>query len=453
MSESLMPSGYDILLYCLPSNTTHELQPLDKSVNKSYENFWDEEVLLYSYQHPDRGSHGDVNSSILRVYDWFTINNLALNEKKTKCIKFCLPNVQNNECYVALNGQKLEFVKETIFLGITLDDRLQWGPHIKALSERLSSAAYAVRQIRELTDVDTARLVYFSYFHSIMSYGILLGGRAADVESSYTDLWITQRVAPCGNRTRYPLRGSQLPSHRTNRAVESLFHCSLTISRVRRGIDPQPDPSDPYRKLEERDIEDYLSKLQGGWFSEDDLDDQDSDDENRDYVDVIRVLQEENDDDDDDGDDVDETADIDPPLVETEDQEPSHPSTSSNLQSSSSFQFDKRNLIWKKRNLVVYFSEDFIKTLVAETNLYIIQSNPSSSITVTEYDLYKFFGILLYMSVTFPSTRSYWSPKFGYEPISSTMPLNKFEKIKLSLHLNNNDLHKPIGHPEHGQAL
>ncbi|KAF9814442.1 hypothetical protein SFRURICE_007601 [Spodoptera frugiperda] len=30
--------------------------------------------------------------------------------------------------------------------------------------------------------------------------------------------WV-ERVAPCGNRTRYPLRGSQLPSHRTNRAV------------------------------------------------------------------------------------------------------------------------------------------------------------------------------------------------------------------------------------------
>ncbi|KAF9793664.1 hypothetical protein SFRURICE_002323, partial [Spodoptera frugiperda] len=32
------------------------------------------------------------------------------------------------------------------------------------------------------------------------------------------NLWITQRVAPCGNRTSYTLHGSQLPSHRTNRA-------------------------------------------------------------------------------------------------------------------------------------------------------------------------------------------------------------------------------------------
>ncbi|CAH0727259.1 unnamed protein product, partial [Brenthis ino] len=44
----------NIVLYCLPSNTTHELQPLDKSVNKSYEHHWDEEVLLYAYRHPDR---------------------------------------------------------------------------------------------------------------------------------------------------------------------------------------------------------------------------------------------------------------------------------------------------------------------------------------------------------------------------------------------------------------
>ncbi|KAF9810367.1 hypothetical protein SFRURICE_008623, partial [Spodoptera frugiperda] len=40
-----------------------------------------------------------------------------------------------------------------------------------------------------------------------------------DTQTRNNNLWITQRVVPCGNRTRDTLHGSQLPSHRANRAV------------------------------------------------------------------------------------------------------------------------------------------------------------------------------------------------------------------------------------------
>lgn len=43
-----------ITLLCLPSNTTHELQPMDKSVFRSFEHFWDEELLRYWERHPER---------------------------------------------------------------------------------------------------------------------------------------------------------------------------------------------------------------------------------------------------------------------------------------------------------------------------------------------------------------------------------------------------------------
>lgn len=43
-----------IYLYCLPSNTTHELQPLDKAVYRSFEHHWDAEVLLFLEQNPDK---------------------------------------------------------------------------------------------------------------------------------------------------------------------------------------------------------------------------------------------------------------------------------------------------------------------------------------------------------------------------------------------------------------
>ncbi|XP_076824884.1 uncharacterized protein LOC143470554 [Clavelina lepadiformis] len=46
--------AHDIVLFCLPSNTTHELQPLDKSVFKSFEHYWDIEVMKFWRTHPDR---------------------------------------------------------------------------------------------------------------------------------------------------------------------------------------------------------------------------------------------------------------------------------------------------------------------------------------------------------------------------------------------------------------
>ncbi|CAH2242976.1 jg13419 [Pararge aegeria aegeria] len=45
----------------------------------------------------------------------------------------------------------------TFFLGVTLDCKLQWGAHIETLAGKLSSAAYAVRKMRQLTDAETVK--------------------------------------------------------------------------------------------------------------------------------------------------------------------------------------------------------------------------------------------------------------------------------------------------------
>nr|CAH7725055.1 unnamed protein product [Callosobruchus chinensis] len=65
---------FDIKLFCLPSNTTHELQPMDKSVFRSFEYFWDEEVLKYWAQHEEKESsvllsqHFSVKESYLCLW-------------------------------------------------------------------------------------------------------------------------------------------------------------------------------------------------------------------------------------------------------------------------------------------------------------------------------------------------------------------------------------------------
>ncbi|GFN96838.1 tigger transposable element-derived protein 1-like [Plakobranchus ocellatus] len=51
---------HNITLFCLPSNTTHELQPLDIAVFRSFEHHWDQEVLNFCRNRPQRSLSKDV---------------------------------------------------------------------------------------------------------------------------------------------------------------------------------------------------------------------------------------------------------------------------------------------------------------------------------------------------------------------------------------------------------
>lgn len=141
--------------------------------------FADDTSLLFKVKRHSQ-TLDEVNIAISRVVEWFEANNLLLNENKTKCIRFSLPNVRHGVTDIFIKNERLNLEEKTLFLGVTLDSKLQWGPHLDRLAKKLSSAAYAVRRVRNVSDVDAARLVYFAYFHSLMSYGILLWGNAAD---------------------------------------------------------------------------------------------------------------------------------------------------------------------------------------------------------------------------------------------------------------------------------
>lgn len=106
--------------------------------------FADDTSLIFKVSR-NTEDYTDINSTMNIVSNWFTINNLLLNSKKTKWIRFTLPNVKVTSGSIFINNACLDMVDKTLFLGLTIDKDLQWSPHISSLANRLSSAAYAVK--------------------------------------------------------------------------------------------------------------------------------------------------------------------------------------------------------------------------------------------------------------------------------------------------------------------
>jgi len=69
--------------------------------------------------------------------------------------------------------------KHTKFLGLDIGSSLLWKTHIEQMMFKLSGACYAVRCVKHFMSQDTLRSIYFSYFHSILSYGIIFWGNSA----------------------------------------------------------------------------------------------------------------------------------------------------------------------------------------------------------------------------------------------------------------------------------
>ncbi|KAL1447442.1 hypothetical protein WDU94_006619 [Cyamophila willieti] len=113
---------------------------------------------------------------------WFSANRLSLNENKTHYMYFnphqfhSLPPIQTPSLTV-------HPTQEVKFLGLTVDSSFNWKSHVGSIKGKLSSAIFAIGSIRKNVDPSPALLAYFSYFHSILSYGLIYWGFSSSAHS------------------------------------------------------------------------------------------------------------------------------------------------------------------------------------------------------------------------------------------------------------------------------
>ena len=70
------------------------------------------------------------------------------------------------------------------FLGVFINDTLFWKTYIEYIIPKLSAACYAIRIMKPYMSQNILRMMYFSYFHSVMNYGLFFGETHPTVRKS-----------------------------------------------------------------------------------------------------------------------------------------------------------------------------------------------------------------------------------------------------------------------------
>jgi hypothetical protein len=124
--------------------------------------------------------NNEISTVFVQLNEWFNKILLSLNYEKTHYIQFMTKNSISLDINIGLNNKFITNVSKTKFLGIVIESMLSRKAHIQQLTPKLYSACYAVRAIKPFISQDAVRLVYFSYFHSLMTYGVIIWGNSSD---------------------------------------------------------------------------------------------------------------------------------------------------------------------------------------------------------------------------------------------------------------------------------
>ena len=111
-------------------------------------------------------------TAFANVNKWFKVNSLSINVELTHYIQFKTKNKPTFDVNIVCDNNLTTLVSNIKFLGIYLQDSINWSYHIEYIIPNLGSACYIMRSIKPTMPINTLKTVYYSYFNAIITYGL-----------------------------------------------------------------------------------------------------------------------------------------------------------------------------------------------------------------------------------------------------------------------------------------
>jgi len=122
-----------------------------------------------------------INTELEHICTWFIAKKLSGNLKKSNYILFgSKPRFNDSSLHaVLLNGTILERVTYTKFLGILIDQNLDWKQHTSHIALKVSKSLGILNRIKALLSTELLKTLYYTMIHPYFVYCILIWGGAS----------------------------------------------------------------------------------------------------------------------------------------------------------------------------------------------------------------------------------------------------------------------------------
>ena len=108
--------------------------------------------------------------------DWFKANKLTLNQKKSVCILFKANTSVTTPHQLRIDDSTITFVSYTKFLGVWIDESLNWNTHTDKLLLILQRNSHLLLKTKRLLSQHSKKILYYAQIYSHISYGIGVWG-------------------------------------------------------------------------------------------------------------------------------------------------------------------------------------------------------------------------------------------------------------------------------------
>ena len=129
-----------------------------------------DDAHLFSSGKDIRTLENNINNELLNISLWLKVNKLSLSIKKTHYMVFCRRKRLDVDVKLLIDGEAIDDVQKTKFLGIIIDNKLSWKYHIDHISGKIARGIGMTIKATEYLNKQGLLSLFYSFIYPYLTY-------------------------------------------------------------------------------------------------------------------------------------------------------------------------------------------------------------------------------------------------------------------------------------------